>query len=304
MIPLFIVPLVLNWFFLLGTSSSRDRFSNDTLDLANWMKIKSDSLWNLSLHELTILGTHDSGAFNLSKYLEPDTQPDWLLAAIKVGEDLGLPVEEVVTWWGVAQPANFTQQLLDGVRYFDLRCGWDKRFNDWFAFHTEIGPKILKLITEIKSFLDIYTNEIVLIEATHLLGDPTQENKFQLINYFFNTFGNLLYNKSNPNLNNNSFPTYGNMIESNQRIFLTLDDSLSNNYSTIWSGSKLYNTYADSDNITYMMQYNDFQVKRFNNGSVSQNQLFKISWTLTPQADTVLKMELPDHPHTLLVELE
>ena len=276
------------------------QFTTDTLDLANWMKIKSDSLWNSSLRDLTILGTHDSGAFNLTKYLVPGSQPEWLLVAITVGEDIGLPVEDVVSGWSIAQPSNFTQQLLNGIRYFDLRCGWDSQFNDWFAVHNEIGPKILKLIQEIKSFLDIYTKEIVLIECSHLYGNPTQANILQLINYFRDTFDNLLYNQSNPNLNGNTFPTYGNMIESDERVLLSLSNDLANNFSRIWNGNMWYNTYADSDNVTYMMQFNDIQSKRFNNGSIPRNQLFKISWTLTPNGDTVLKMELPDHAHTLL----
>ncbi len=41
------------------------------LDLANWMNIKKDSLWNLTLQDMTILGTHDSGAYNLTHDMLP-----------------------------------------------------------------------------------------------------------------------------------------------------------------------------------------------------------------------------------------
>ena len=276
-----------------------------TLDLANWMKIKSDSLWNSSLRDLTILGTHDSGAFNLTKYLMPRSQPEWLLIAMAVAEHTGLPVEDIFGDWSITQPSDFSQQLHNGVRYFDLRCGWDSRYNDWFVFHIETGQKISKVIQQIKSFLDVYTNEIVLIESSHLYGNPTQHEILRLINYFIDTFGDLLYDESNLNhpdmySSNILFPTYGNMIELNQRVFLSLSNDLSKNFSSIWNGDIWYNTYANSDNVRYMMHFNDMQIKRFNNGSISQNELFKVSWTLTPNGDTVLRMMLPNHPHTLL----
>jgi len=83
-------------------------------------------------------------------------------------------------------------------------------------------------------------------------------------------------------------------------FFLTLDDPIVNNYPQLWPGSTFENTYADSANLNDMINFNNIQVELFNNGSTNSDALFKISWTLTPQVDTILESELPDKPQTLL----
>ena len=64
--------------------------------------------------------------------------------------------------------------------------------------------------------------------------------------------------------------------------------------------SEFNNTYANSDNVTYMMEFNDKQIKYYNNDGYKKDALFKISWTLTPNGDTILDMLKPHDPHSLL----
>ena len=91
------------------------------------------------------------------------------------------------------------------------------------------------------------------------------------------------------------------MIESGKRVFLSLDDTLSDNYDTIWPGYMFENSYADSDKLAEMESFNDEQVIKFNTAATNQSALFKISWTLTTQGDTIAKSILPQKPHSLMV---
>ena len=57
------------------------------------------SLYARTLHEVTLPGTHDSGAYWLTKQTIPDARfpPGWAAAAIAAAERLGVPVDEIIT---------------------------------------------------------------------------------------------------------------------------------------------------------------------------------------------------------------
>ena len=272
------------------------------LDLSNWMGNKSDILWDQRLNELTLLGTHDSGAYNLTRIQIYDYEPEWIEAAAYIGEEIGLPVEDVITLWGQSQPKNIYYQMLYGSRYIDMRCAWIQEKNNWYTEHWEAGNDTIQTLSNnINQFIMEHPTEIVLIETGSLDGYQVNNEKLSgLLNIFKSTFKDLLYPR--PNTSNNIFPTYGDMISQNKRVIVSIPNNIvyDDGNENIWYGNMYQNTYANSDNVTYMMEFNDKQVSIFNNNETNPNALFKISWTLTPQTDTVLKMELPDHPHNLI----
>ena len=234
------------------------------LDLSNWMKEKSDILFNRSLSDLTILGTHDSGAYNLSQREMPTYEPEYIEVLAYVGEILGLPVEDVITLWGKAQPSNLYDQMMAGVRYIDLRCGWLEIPGEWVTFHWETGNTIQTLMDDVASFLKSHPQEIVLIEASHLEGHKVDDAKLtKLVDIFQTTFGNGTGIGLFPRMKGNEhyLPSYGEMITKGYRVFLSLEnDEIASKYDNIQFESSFENTYADSDNITFMMEFNDEQV--------------------------------------------
>jgi hypothetical protein len=62
-------------------------------------------------------------------------------------------------------------------------------------------------------------------------------------------------------------------------------DTVAASTTFLWPGSFILNSYANSDNVTTMMAYNDNEVQQFQ--SYSNAALYKISWTLTTQASTI-----------------
>ena len=263
--------------------------------------MKSNILWNKTLSELTILGTHDSGSYNLTHYMMPGGEPEFLLELIQLAEELHLPVDEVIHLWSRSQPGNLYQQLSNGVRYFDMRCGFWGNMSNWYTYHGQIGQSIQFLSQNIKQFLDSHLQEIVLIEANGITGSYVNTSNIdQLIMIFNNTFGEYLFPRRQNN--NDLFPTYGEMIESGKRILLSVGwkDNAIEKYDNIWYGNTFQNTYADSDNITRMEEFNDKQAELFNNNGTNNNALFKISWTLTPNGDTILRSVDVGEPHDLI----
>eukprot|EP01084_Bolivina_argentea_P143808 252474_1 len=274
---------------------------SQTLPLSDWMKIKSNAIWNKSLSELTIPGTHDSGAYNLTNYIMPGSEPHFEDVIIEVADELGLPANEVVRLWAKAQPHNLYYQLLNGTRYIDMRCGLWNVTQQWHTYHHQVGQSINYLSSNIIQFLDEHPYEIVIIEANNLCGGHlTPQDIATLCNNFTQQFGDYLYPRRVAVTD--SFPTYGQMINSDHRVLISIkwnDISVFDSYPNIWYNI-FQNTYADSPNITKMEQFNDQQVELFNNGGTNPNLLFKVSWTLTPNGDTLLKSVELHEPHSLL----
>ena len=112
-----------------------------------------------------------------------------------------------------------------------------------------------------------------------------------------NIFDLMLY----PRINDFNATTIGDMIATNQRVIVTLsDDATIENYTPLWYGSSMINSYANTDSLAQVTSYNWQQVLQFNSlPSLPTSALYKLSWTLTPQVSTIFDSLLPHKPKSL-----
>lgn len=124
---------------------------------------------NLKLSECFILGSHDSGTYNLRldlKTINPEGLPTFL--------------NPIIYKWSVCQTKSITEQLQFGVRYFDLRVrkyderrmtereqNNDEEFNNFYVVHGLTGNKIIDIFREFKNFINQNQNEIIIIDINH-----------------------------------------------------------------------------------------------------------------------------------------
>lgn len=81
-------------------------------------------------------------------------------------------------------------QLVDGIRYVDLRSGWYD--GDWVTYHFQIGDKIKDILSDINLFLDLHPGELIILELSHFDGDPSHDDIRALEHLVLNTFGQKL----------------------------------------------------------------------------------------------------------------
>ncbi|CAG5115216.1 unnamed protein product, partial [Candidula unifasciata] len=151
-----------------------------------WMSSLPPSLHNLPLIKLAIPGTHNSGTFSCCTTLAPDAD-----SAIKLMTripNMGGFVDSVILRWAQCQRLNFTQQLLSGIRYFDLRVSTKPDSDEFFLVHTVYAAKVNELIEAVTSFLDSHPREIVLLDFNHFYA-MEEEHHVQLITYLIAEFG-------------------------------------------------------------------------------------------------------------------
>eukprot|EP01101_Sappina_pedata_P007135 TRINITY_DN371_c0_g1_i2.p1 TRINITY_DN371_c0_g1~~TRINITY_DN371_c0_g1_i2.p1 ORF type:complete len:369 (+),score=120.71 TRINITY_DN371_c0_g1_i2:148-1107(+) len=253
--------------------------------------------------QITFPGSHDSGAYSLTPKLLPGYSSPLLETIIKVAEKFGLPIEDVVTPWSLAQNCDFYQQMVGGIRYFDLRAGWCPEHEcksmsgaNWYTFHFEIGNSVETLVADIKRFLDDFPSEIVIVEVSHITyGDPSSKEELKLASILTEYLGDYML----PPTASLSQTTIRNMTDSGHRAIVTLDspDNIRKN-TNLWSPNTIINSYANTDELSKMVAYNEKQVEYFATNKFP-DQFYKISWTLTPQTSNIVEMFLPNKPHSL-----
>ena len=281
--------------------------------LGDWMAEDAETLYPRTLHELVLPGTHDSGAYWLTKQLMPDSNfpPPWAAAAIAAAERLGIPVDEVITKWALTQTQNVAQQLESGYRYLDIRAGWNK--THWCVHHAKVGVPISTVFAELKQFLDTHKGEFVLAQVSHLDGSPSETETHQLKQIITTSLSGVFLPVATDTHGNASFAafnrTLGDMVSNNHRALVVFGDGdyefvndVSDDNKFLWPPQLLHNGWADTDDPSTLLKFAHQETISFANGngrSNSSNQLSKLSWTLTAQVGTVLESVLPGRPHSL-----
>lgn len=262
------------------------------VDPSNWIGQSLGVIGNLTLKQITLPGTHDSGTYYLTDVPMPGDQSNFWEEVYKLADATDSDVGKIVEAWAKSQDQNFFQQMAGGIRYFDLRSGWNKTHNTWVTFHFVEGSPVQYLLSNISEFIQSHPQEIVIVEMSHFEGYPTSADITMLRNMVLNTLGPYLY----PVDLSFAF-TINNMVNSNKRVLVTMDQGYDNQ--VIWPPSTIYNTYADTSDLNKMIEYNNKTVQLFM-GNTWPKQVFKISWTLTPDGTCISESILPWKPHSLI----
>ncbi|CAF0870263.1 unnamed protein product [Didymodactylos carnosus] len=122
-----------------------------------WMKNLPEHLHTEPISKIAIPGSHDSFSYYLTSSAGPNLTP-----ALR---RLSYILPSFIRNWSKTQQWTFTEQLMNGIRYFDLRVCLK---NDQFYFvHGLLGDTVIHGLNEIKEFLDKYDKEIVLLDFNH-----------------------------------------------------------------------------------------------------------------------------------------
>jgi len=275
--------MVILFVFLIIDFSSAKGWSN-----ADWMGRMG--IGNFTLQEITIPGTHDSGSYQLTDELVDI--PLYIEEIVLIADELGLPVSEIINWWAQTQTRDFFTQFLDGIRYVDLRIFYDNSSNIWKTHHGPVvGNPIEVILQNTQRFLSLFPSEVIVIEMSHDFGQTLQQEQM-LIDLINEYLSSRLWSPAM------GFQPINKMISSGKNVIVTLTFDILPD--TIWPGSTIINSYANSPVLSKMEQYNLQQIKLWEQHSIFPNQLYKISWILTPNDETILETIIPGCPHTVI----
>ncbi|XP_028162067.1 PI-PLC X domain-containing protein 3 isoform X2 [Ostrinia furnacalis] len=168
-------------FFTVAAITMKDS-SAQIINLEYWMKSLPEPLKNVPLIYLAIPGSHDSMTFgiNRSSELAPDAEP--------ILHRLFPLFRGTILRWTITQATDTMQQLLIGIRYFDLRLATKKDTDKFYFTHGLYADEISKGLNQVKSFIDSHPGEVVILDFQHFYGFQPEDHQ-KLMRYLLNLYG-------------------------------------------------------------------------------------------------------------------
>ena len=158
------------------------------LDVANWMSQLVSVIADTPLHRLRLPGTHDSGAYHLSRTRMGDL-PAWLRAVNAATRGIvTAPLTPFIAGWGEAQSTAIDGQLALGARYLDLRVVREAN-GGYYAVHGMAGDSFENVLAQVASFLDAHPGEVVVCDFNHLHRFNRDEHHLQFLDLIERTLG-------------------------------------------------------------------------------------------------------------------
>lgn len=105
----------------------------------------------------------------------------------------------VVRRWAKTQYLRATDQLMHGIRYFDLRICIKRADSDFYFVHGLFCENISGPLNEIKAFLDTHPSEVVILDCQHFY-EFDDEHYAQLAGHLMATFGDRIYGRGDGRL--------------------------------------------------------------------------------------------------------
>ena len=244
---------------------------------SNWQYNLYKKLKNKKINKIILPGTHDSGAYQImttKTFFSDDLRGDqkkynYFRLAAKVLP----PVYLIVKHWTITQNKNIYDQLMFGIRSFDLRIFWSQYKKNWYIGHSIAVNTYKKVISDFIRFLKSHKNEFVIIQIKRDFENRHTVNKkveaFWKYNKSFKEFYKLIWFSK-------KIPTYEDLINSGKRIIMII-------HSNLKTDNKIYNT-------DKLFVLDNEYVSKWPNTNVLQNSVDAQKRWLKNKINTTLKM--------------
>ena len=194
-----------------------------------------ESFNDVTLLDLSLPGTHDTLSYDLSLTVsEGGIDGSAELANLLHDHTHIIPndAEDYLRIQAATQGLTITQQLLSGIRFFDLRIMYEDNLKDWYSLHmVQSNVPSIDYFKEIRTFIDSHPKEIVVLWVSKhgsqcAVGQDQYPNttiaqKQQYWNDIMAVFDGVLVNTAETFVNTTSIKD---MVARNHRVLIYATD--------------------------------------------------------------------------------
>lgn len=247
------------------------------VDLSNWMAKLPTEMQKIPIRQLAIPGSHDSGAYFLDK--NSPIAPDEGSTVQKLAKWFGCCAKRIIYRWSITQELCIYDQLMQGVRYLDLRVAYEKSTKSFCYVHGLYGLPYESIFKEIEDFLVKHPKEVLILDFNHL-WDFTQEQCNTFMKLIEDNFSHWLYGPGMKGAKCSLQDVWG----SNKRIIALYEDDPSTKISPLlWPSKHIYSPWYNTADVDQLIA--DLN-KRFDDIKDDCFNVFQA--ILSPQTSTII----------------
>ncbi|RXG51417.1 PI-PLC X domain-containing protein 3 [Armadillidium vulgare] len=242
-------------------------------DLESWMTNLPLSLRNIPLHHLYIPGSHDSFSYDLQKNAVGPDAPFYVSCL----SPIPCYIKNVFLRWFTTQNTSVYEQLMHGIRYFDIRVAVkNKKF---YFVHALLGSQLPPLLMEMRKFLDDHRGEVVLLDFQHLFGF---DSAIHLL--FMNIIKDIFSGIICPFYEDVNSLTLSFLLEHKYQVIIVYRPTTAPCLPEFWPSSSLPNPWPNTVDIPYMVSFLNEKINARN-----RNIFFVSQCVLTPTLGYIVK---------------
>lgn len=252
-----------------------------------WMENLFEVLKDRKLFQLTLPGTHDSGAYELSRTRTPGSRssiPQWVEFLRQYAVFHGV-IDQVIVDFSLTQSVPIGKQLDGGIRYLDLRiCLHDGNFH---VHHGLVGPSLSEIFAELQSFMCSVTRELVIVHASHFsaVDTPASHQAFtELILKYLDDY--LITPQEYASVEELRCASFGTLVDKGPRVIFIYDDVYlrTNPSPHFWPGRLVYSHWANTTDMEVLAHE---QAAQLATCAGCEQRLFVLQWISSPQVSNL-----------------
>lgn len=250
------------------------------INMNNWMGTLASHIQDRPMTEIFLPGSHDSATYKLeNKFGKNQSISEKLNNLRFIG--VGFIVTGIAKNWAQAQNQPILVQLMNGIRYLDLRIIYRDSKKDFYTVHGLYGPSLNEILPQIALFLQNNPKEIIVIQVGDLGYMPHgDKDHHELIKRFQTTLGSKLVPKS---LGLDK-PIKTLLAQGRQVILIYGDNKIADQYDNIFSTNHIRAPWANKVTARDLKKALDDSLS---GRSKDKNQFYVIQSQLTPSTDTI-----------------
>lgn len=141
------------------------------VDTFCWMSDLDAFIGTRKLREITLPGTHDSGAYEfVSTELDQYNRGEWDALYDRIADSI---VDDIIRYLSRTQSKTIYEQLAGGIRYLDIRAMVSRVDHQWHMYHGRVAHSVAVCLDDIVRFLGELDNrgkhgEVVIVSFGNL----------------------------------------------------------------------------------------------------------------------------------------
>eukprot|EP00474_Spongospora_subterranea_P009471 CRZ09929.1 hypothetical protein [Spongospora subterranea] len=234
----------------------KDDKAAGTVECSNWMGQHRDMIARFPISSLAIAGSHNSGSYAIHGS-RPQRAWDCDPSIARYFHLPGFPT--IVRRWAKCQTSSIRDQLLNGIRYLDVRLSCDTDNGRMFLCHAVCFISFDDFCTQLIDFSDSHPSEIILVDVNHVYVDPNAPAHSWAIKNHYHTILDRLIEAIGRNriVDRECSPstTISKILEARPRIILIFDNAEAAESRHIWGPDTITSAWPNSNKMTRVLDH-------------------------------------------------